>query len=118
MKKKIREFFDDLGLQTEKLVKRNKKGLNREQIEIGMKRVYLRMKNEPIKSLNIAREIWKEAETAQQKGLKDDDLRLEEEKIWQLTEDRDNYRTKFQGMLFLCGAVVYVFLCDFLIGWL
>jgi hypothetical protein len=39
MKREIREFFDVHGLETHKLVERNRKGLDRPLIEIGMKRM-------------------------------------------------------------------------------
>jgi phosphoenolpyruvate synthase/pyruvate phosphate dikinase len=95
MKREIRKFFNDKGLQTKKLIGRNTEQLKRSEIEIGMKKVYRRLQYEPIKDVMLAREIWKEAEKAKLEKLKDEDLELEEEIIQQLTKQRDNYRDKF-----------------------
>jgi hypothetical protein len=109
MKREIREFFDVHGLETHKLVERNRKGLDRPLIEIGMKRVYRRLLDgEFIKEINIAREVWKEAEIAKIEKIKDKDLELEEDIIRCLTHDRDNYRDKFRAALVLSGAILYV----------
>ena len=105
MKKEIREFYNSQGLETKKLIRRSK-GLQRPQIEIGMKKVYRRLQDgESIPNSKIAREVWKEAEIAHSQKLKDEDLELEEEKIRQLTIERNDYKEKFYAVLIACAVL-------------
>lgn len=116
MNKKVRTFFENKGLETHKLIEKNRAGFKREQIEHGMKRVYSRLQmGEVIKDIAIAREVWAEAETHKGKHHRDIELELEEEKIQELTQQRDDYKGKFYACLILSAAFLYtVFAVQFI----
>ena len=107
MKKQIREFFDSKGLETHKLVEKNKLNLDRRKIEYGMKRVYKRLADgEEIRDVMLARLVWEEANSVKTKELKDYELELEEKLIVHLNNEIANYRDKFRAMLLLLAVLM------------
>jgi hypothetical protein len=109
MKKEIREYFEQMGYPTHELVNKNRRGLNRQQIEPAMKLVYGRLsEGEEIKQIDLARSVWAEAENLKSEKMKDLELEYEEKKIQQLSYELQNYKDKFYAALVLCGAIIYV----------